>query len=203
MRIFGLFLVLFFGLAVPVLAQEDELVRAIQSVPENATDTDATHTSGEITPPTENPDLNLKGEKSRRFEDAPLLRLRILDKVRAESRTYELNVGRTVAYGNLRIRPRACRKSSPLDDPESAAFLQIWEVKPDQSSTWVFSGWMFASSPSISSMDHPVYDVTVLECKSPASVKAGEKTQDDQPDGESAESTNETPEAPSADDSSD
>jgi len=132
----------------------------------------------EIAAPTENPALQLKDDKMREFQDAPLLRLRILDKVRAESRTYELNVGRTVAYGNLRIRPRACRKSSPLDDPESAAFLQIWEVKPDDSSSWVFSGWMFASSPSLSAMDHPVYDVTVLECKMPDTTPEGVKTDD-------------------------
>lgn len=107
--------------------------------------------------------------KAPQYEDMPQVELRILDKVRAQSRTYVLNVGRTVAYANIRIRPRACRKSSPLDDPEDASFLQIWEVKPDKSSSWIFSGWMFASSPSLSGMDHPVYDVTVLDCKDPAS----------------------------------
>lgn len=111
-------------------------------------------------------ELQLRDTQTREFEDAPILRLRILDKVRAASRTYELAVDKTVAYSNLRIRPRACRKSSPLNEPESAAFLQIWEVKPDGTSAWVFSGWMFASSPSLSAMDHAVYDVTVLECKS-------------------------------------
>lgn len=104
---------------------------------------------------------------ARSFEDAPIVEIRILDKVRAESRTYELAVGRTVAYANLRIRPRACRSSSPLDEPENAAFMQIWEIKPDKSSAWVFSGWMFASSPSLSAMDHPVYDIWVMNCRDP------------------------------------
>lgn len=208
----ALFLIALLFLSAPAFAQEDDLVSAIQAVP-----TQDVVESTDIAPPSESPDLNLKDDKMREFEDAPVLRLRILDKVRAESRTYELNVGRTVAYSNLRIRPRACRKSSPLDEPESAAFLQIWEVKPDESSAWVFSGWMFASSPSLSAMDHAVYDVTVLECKQPASAQAdpdeekAEDTTDEAPVEDDAtaddqgvsetgaeESTNETPETPSA-----
>lgn len=120
--------------------------------------------------------------KPREYEDMPQVRVRILDKVRAESRTYDLNVGRTVAYANIRIRPRSCRKSSPLDDPESASFLQVWEVKPDGTSGWIFSGWMFASSPSLSAMDHPVYDVTVLDCKNPlAESQSDSKETTDKP----------------------
>ena len=127
--------------------------------------------------------------KAPEYEDMSQVELRILDKVRAESRTYILNVGRTVAYANIRIRPRACRKSSPLDDPEDASFLQIWEVKPDKSSSWIFSGWMFASSPSLSGMDHPVYDVTVLDCKDPAKEAAAlaEKEKAEKAEKEAAE----------------
>lgn len=137
-------------------------------------------------PETPQLELQLRDTKTREFEDAPTMRLRILDKVRASSRTYELNVGKTVAYANLRIRPRACRKSSPLDEPESAAFLQIWEIKPDGTSAWSFSGWMFASSPSLSAMDHPVYDVTVIECKLPPAPNPEPETQ------ETPESSSET-----------
>ena len=100
------------------------------------------------------------------MEVLPLVRLRALDKVTARTRTFEARVGSTERFGGLYIKTRACRKSSPLDTPESAAFLQIWEVTPDHKAQWIFSGWMFASSPALSSMDHPVYDVWVLECVS-------------------------------------
>lgn len=132
----------------------------------------------DITPPNAPPAPPESAGTPRKpeFEDMPQVELRILDKVRAESRTYILNVGRTVAYANIRIRPRACRKSSPLDDPENAAFLQIWEVKPDSTSAWIFSGWMFSSSPSLSAMDHPVYDVTVLDCKNPMTESQSESS---------------------------
>lgn len=120
--------------------------------------------------------------KKKEYETMPQVRLRILDKVRAISRTYDLDVDHTVAYATIRIRPRTCRKSSPLDDPENAAFLQIWEVMPDKKSDWVFSGWMFSSSPSLSAMDHPVYDVTVLDCRNPKAVSPSDTKKQDVPE---------------------
>ena len=97
--------------------------------------------------------------------------LRTIDKVSARSGTFDIPVGKTMKFGNsLFIRTEVCRKSSPLDKPESASFLRIWERKPSQDkSVWIFSGWMFASSPSLSAMDHPVYDVWVIECKNKSS----------------------------------
>jgi hypothetical protein len=79
--------------------------------------------------------------------------------------TFEARVGSTIQYGPLFIKIHACRKAPPIEKPESAAFLQIWEVPPgEEKSEWAFSGWMFASSPALSAMDHPVYDVWVLDC---------------------------------------
>ena len=109
--------------------------------------------------------------EAREYEDKPLIQVRILDKVTARARTFDLSVGQTVTYGNLRIKPRACRNSSPLDEPESAAFLQIWEVDLQGKRSWIFSGWMFASSPSLSAMDHPVYDVWVIDCLDNEAIK--------------------------------
>ncbi len=111
---------------------------------------------------------------AREFEDMPQVRVRILDKITGRTRTYDLEVGRTVAYSALRIRPKSCRKTSPLEEQESAAFLQIWEVKPDESTSWVFSGWMFGSSPSLSAMDHPVYDVWIIDCINPSTPAQSE-----------------------------
>jgi hypothetical protein len=98
------------------------------------------------------------------FDDFAKVSVRILDKITAESKTFTLDVGKTVAYGALRLRPMACKKSSPIDEPESASFLQIWEKMHEGTDEWIFSGWMFASSPSLSSMEHAVYDVWVIEC---------------------------------------
>ena len=97
----------------------------------------------------------------RQMEETSTVVLRTIDKLSARAHTFDIPVDKTVKFGNsLFIKARACRKSSPLDTPESAAFLQIWERKPsEQTAHWIFSGWMYGSNPSLSYMDHPVYDV--------------------------------------------
>lgn len=99
------------------------------------------------------------------MDDYGSVKLQSLDKVSARTLTFEAKVGETVKYGPLYIKIQACRKAPPLEQPESAAFLQIWEIPPETGEAeWIFSGWMFASSPALSAMDHPVYDVWVIDC---------------------------------------
>jgi hypothetical protein len=96
--------------------------------------------------------------------EQPVVKLQSLDKVTARTMTFEVRVGSTVKFGPIYIKVQSCRKAPPMEQPESAAFLQIWEVTPRDESKWVYSGWMFASSPALSPMDHPIYDVWVLDC---------------------------------------
>ena len=97
--------------------------------------------------------------------DLPAVKIKALDKSTARTTTFEAKVGTTIEYGSIFIKVQACRKSAPLDKPENAAFLQIWEVPLHATkSEWVFSGWMFSSSPALSAMDHAVYDIWVLDC---------------------------------------
>ena len=110
-------------------------------------------------------DPNFLNDSFDAYDDYEKVVVRILDKITADTRTFDLNIGKTVAYGSLRMRPMTCKKSPPIDEPESASFLQIWEKTPEAKDEWIFSGWMFASSPSLSSMAHPVYDVWVIDCK--------------------------------------
>jgi hypothetical protein len=87
-----------------------------------------------------------------------------LDKVTARISRLEAPLDQPVKFGTLSIVVKACRKRPPEEPPESAAFLQIDETRPgDAGPTRVFSGWMFASSPGLSGMNHPVYDVCVLD----------------------------------------
>ena len=128
--------------------------------------------------------------------DMPVIRLQSLDKITARTMTFEARVGGTVKFGPLYIKIQACRKAPPIEQPESAAFLQIWEVTPKEEAKWVFSGWMFASSPSLSPMDHPVYDVWVLDClerKSTDPVPEPEPVPEDAPAPESAPGNEKAP----------
>jgi hypothetical protein len=97
--------------------------------------------------------------------DQPVAMLQALDKITARVRRLPIKVGQTVAFGTLSVQVDACRKAPPEDSPESAAFLKITDRKTDPPRT-VFSGWMFASSPALSGMDDPVYDIWVTDCTS-------------------------------------
>ena len=91
--------------------------------------------------------------------------LQSLDKVTARVSTMLAPVGESVRFGTLEIIARHCDKRPPEDPPESAAFLDIWEVQPGEAAVSLFRGWMFASSPAVSALEHPVYDVWVLDCR--------------------------------------
>ncbi len=101
------------------------------------------------------------------LDATPMLRadLQALDKITARVTRLEAPVGETIAFGSLRITTRVCYRTPPEEPPESAAFLEIAEVEPGQPTIRHFTGWMFASSPAISAMDHAIYDVRVLACE--------------------------------------
>ena len=95
----------------------------------------------------------------------PMAVLQGLDKITARVSEIEAPVGKTVRFGSLSIIVRDCERNPPEDRPESAAFLQIDELRPGEDSIRRFSGWMFAQSPALSSLENPVYDVILLDCK--------------------------------------
>jgi hypothetical protein len=92
-----------------------------------------------------------------------------LDKTTARVSKFDAPVDQTVRFGTLVITVRACVKKPPEEEPNTAAFLIIDEVRPGDAnaveSKRVFSGWMFASSPAISALEDPIYDINVLDCK--------------------------------------
>ncbi|MHA1539192.1 MAG: DUF2155 domain-containing protein [Alphaproteobacteria bacterium] len=89
------------------------------------------------------------------------VKLRALDKVTARITDLKVPLGGNVSFGTMDITARTCKKRPPEEPPESAAFL---EIKDRKTVDTVFSGWMFASSPALSALEHPVYDVWVLDC---------------------------------------
>ncbi len=92
-----------------------------------------------------------------------------LDKITARIKTFEIKVGITKKFGILDINLQKCVYSKPLDEPESIAYIKVldksdkYSVSKDKSS--IFDGWIFASSPALNAMEHPVYDVSLISCK--------------------------------------
>jgi hypothetical protein len=98
------------------------------------------------------------------FEGDTVL-LQGMDKVTARVWSFEAPVDRPVRFGTLQIIVRKCERTPPEEPPESIAFLDIFEARQGEEQRDIFHGWMFASSPGLNGLEHPVYDVWVLDCK--------------------------------------
>ncbi|WP_235914052.1 DUF2155 domain-containing protein [Curvivirga aplysinae] len=101
--------------------------------------------------------------------EQPIAVLQGLDKVTARVSTFETRLNEEVKFGAISIVVRHCDRTPPEEVPESSAYLEISESKRGEETRELFKGWMFASSPAVSAMEHPVYDIWVLECKAEAS----------------------------------
>jgi hypothetical protein len=104
---------------------------------------------------------------SAKMISEPIAVLQGLDKISARTSQIEAPVGASIKFGTLSIVVQDCEQSPPEDPPENAAFVQIYETPPGEDTKRLFSGWMFSSSPALSELEHPVYDVTLLACKAP------------------------------------
>lgn len=132
------------------------------------------------------------------YEEQQTATLRALDKITGRSTDFEIKVGEPVIYGSMKISLDVCFQRPPEEPPESVAFLQIEtanavrmqsmtvprlasEVEADTTdstpvkangepaeASMLFSGWMFASTPGLSALEHPVYDVWVIRCSEPS-----------------------------------
>lgn len=126
---------------------------------------------GEVTPPP--PEVIVPAPPSSEPPVAVGVILGGLDKVAARTQKFEVNLKQKVFYNTLIVTVLACKTRPPEEPPESAAFLEVQERKPDGTVQKIFSGWMFASSPALNALEHPVYDVWVVSCKTvPGKTKA-------------------------------
>ena len=91
-----------------------------------------------------------------------------LDKVTARIQKLEVKLGDTVNFGALRITPRMCYTRAPTEPPKTTSFVQVDEVMLDGKQNRIFSGWMFAESPGLNAVEHPVFDVWLTDCVQPA-----------------------------------
>ena len=91
--------------------------------------------------------------------------LKILDKISSKNTLIQLKNGELVKFKDLSIRSLKCKNSEFDDNPEITAYIQVKDLTDqDNDEVFVFNGWMFSSSPSITPFDHPVYDVWLVNC---------------------------------------
>jgi hypothetical protein len=94
--------------------------------------------------------------------------LRGVDKITARVTDIEAVVDQPVEFGTLTLTARTCNKRPPIEPPETTVFLEIDDTPPTGETKRVFTGWMFASSPALNALEHPVYDVWVIDCRTSA-----------------------------------
>lgn len=87
-----------------------------------------------------------------------------LNKGTARVNEFSLGVGSVVRFGRLEITLLGCEHNSPISPPESVTFLEIVEKNFKGEKSVIFRGWMFASTPTLNALDHPLYDIWVIEC---------------------------------------
>jgi hypothetical protein len=93
-----------------------------------------------------------------------VLELKALDKITGKAIVLMAPLNKPVQFATLTITARTCYSTPPSETPETSAFLQIEDRRPDQPARRAFSGWMYASSPGLNSLQHPLYDVWVINC---------------------------------------
>lgn len=96
-----------------------------------------------------------------------------LDKITARITSFEVPIGQTVQFGTLQVTPRVCYSRPQTETPLTSAFAEVDEVLLNDEIKRIFTGWMFASSPGLHAVEHPVFDVWLTACKMSAGDAPG------------------------------
>ena len=97
--------------------------------------------------------------------EGDFINLKILDKISSKNELIKLKNGEEKKYKDLLIKSMKCKNSEFDDNPETTAYIQVKDLtNKDKDDVFVFNGWMFSSSPSITPFDHPVYDIWLVNC---------------------------------------
>ncbi len=99
-----------------------------------------------------------------------------LDKVTARISRLEVELNKTVEFGTLKVTPRACFTRPPTEPPKTTAFVDVQDIKLDGKVQPLFSGWMFAQSPGLHAVEHPVFDVWLTDCGTAAKTVSADGT---------------------------
>ena len=99
------------------------------------------------------------------FSEENLVEIKILDKISSKTSQLKLNIQEETRFENLIIKVLKCKNSEFDDNPEVTAYIQVQDITlKNNDQVFVFNGWTFSSSPSITLFDHPVYDIWLIKC---------------------------------------
>ena len=90
-----------------------------------------------------------------------------LDKVTAKISRLEVPLNQTATFGALKVTPRVCYTRAPTEPPNTTTFVEVDELLLEGNEKRIFAGWMFAASPGLNAVEHPVFDVWLTDCAQP------------------------------------
>jgi len=90
-----------------------------------------------------------------------------LDKITGRIISFDVAIGETVQFGALQVTPRVCYTRPPTETPNTDAFIEVDEITLQNEIKRIFTGWMFAASPGLHAVEHPIYDIWLADCKGP------------------------------------
>ena len=99
-----------------------------------------------------------------------------IDKITGRITSFDVYVGETVQFGALQVTPRVCYSRDDTEAQKITSFIEVDEITLDRKIRRIFTGWMFADSPGLNAVEHPVYDVWLTECKATSDVPPPDDT---------------------------
>ncbi len=93
-----------------------------------------------------------------------------IDKITGRIITFDVYIDETVQFGALQVTPRVCYSRPVTQNPKTTSFLEVDEITLDRKIRRIFTGWMFADSPGLNAIEHPVYDIWLKNCKMDSEV---------------------------------
>ena len=93
-----------------------------------------------------------------------------LDKITGRIITFDVYIDETVQFGALQMTPRVCYTRPPNETQRTSSFVEVDQVSLRANVTRIFTGWMFAESPALNAIDHAVYDIWLVDCKTSSDV---------------------------------
>ncbi|PRD42032.1 DUF2155 domain-containing protein [Phyllobacterium phragmitis] len=106
----------------------------------------------------------------------PIAEFSGLDKITGRITTFDVYIDETVQFGALQVTPRVCYSRTEDEAPKTDSFIEVDEITLNRKIRRIFSGWMFADSPGLNAIEHPVYDVWLKDCKQRSEVPAPGRT---------------------------
>ena len=109
---------------------------------------------------------DISSEPKSLKDDKVYINLTALDKITAKTSSIKLAIGDKKIFGSLEIQALKCQLSESSDTPDAVAYIQVKDLSAkDNNQVFLFNGWTFASSPTLQSIDHPIYDLWITSCE--------------------------------------